>query len=307
MMKHEILHAEDGKPAESLELVVTDKSVGFLETNIRALELLIDKKLMEYKPESYMGDADLAKKDRAVLNAARKKLQQSRIALIGELMRPYVEFEDRCKALEKKVDAASRALDEIVKAKEGEEKDKKRKQIEQFWSSLNFDLFPLEKIFNPKWLNKTFKESDIIAEMETVIGKTYKDMKSCERYAAMYSLDAETVKAHYLMSLDVEETVSYCDELQRQKEVAAKEKAEREERERETALERQKREAVAEAVDAERRKAVSELADMAAGISEPPRRKEYVITVKCLDDELLRLKSAMNEIGIEFSVEELEF
>lgn len=307
-MRHEIVKEEE-MPAETMELVVTQKSVGYLETNIRRLELLVDKRLEDYRPENYMGDADLAKKDRAELNNGRKAIQRARINLIEELMKPYVEFEDRCKALEKKIDAASKALDEIVKAREREEKDRKRKQIELFWSTKGFDLFPLEKIFNDKWLNKTYKESDILSEMDASIDKTYKDLKNCERYAAMYSLDAETVKAHYLMSLDMEETISYCDELQRQKEVAAKEKAEREERERRQALEIQRSEVVRESLDAERERRISAIVDDAIGepVETKPVRKEYVITVKCLDDELLKLKEAMNAIGIEYSVEELEF
>lgn len=308
-MKHEIVKDVDAdKPAETLELVVTNKSLGNLETNIGRLELLVEKRLEDYKPENYMGDADLAKKDRAELNGAKKTIQQARIALIKELMKPYVEFEDRCKALEKKIDAASAALDEIVKRKEGEEKDKKRKTIEAMWAAKEFDLFPLEKIFNSKWLNKTYKESDIQAEIAAAIDKTYKDLKNCERYAAMYSLDEDTVKAHYLMNLDVEETLSYCDELQRQKEVAVKEKVEREEREHRQRLEAQRREVAEDALAAERSSRVSALVEAATEMSErKPERKEYVITVKCLPSELLKLKTAINALGIEFSAEELEF
>lgn len=76
MMRHEIVREEES-PAETMELVVTQKSVGYLETNIRRLELLVDKKLEDYKPESYMGDADLAKKDRAELNNGRKAIQRA--------------------------------------------------------------------------------------------------------------------------------------------------------------------------------------------------------------------------------------
>ena len=68
----------------------------------------------------------MAKKKRAELNTAKQKLTRSRIDLVKELMKPYEDFENRCKALEKKVDTASGYLDEIVKAKEQEEKDNKR-------------------------------------------------------------------------------------------------------------------------------------------------------------------------------------
>jgi hypothetical protein len=294
---------------ETLDLVVTEKSIGFLETNIEALENLVNKRLEDYKPENYLGDADLAKKDRAELNKAKEKIGRARIDLIAELMKPYNDFETRCKALEKKIEQASKALDEIVKQKENEEKELKRKVIEQFWTSKNFDLFPLEKIFNTKWLNKSFKESDILSEMDSRIEKTYKDLKVCERYSAMYGLEADSIKAHYLMNLDIEETISYCDELQRQKEIAQKEAAERAEREHKEKVLQQKEELWQEESNFENTQNVQNLAEMAlnGGVEVEEKRKEFVISVKCFDRELLSLKGALNELGIEFSVEELTF
>ena len=300
---------EEETPAESLELIVTEKSVGYLQTNIRGLELYIDKRLEDYKPENYDGDADLAKKDRAELNKATEKIKRARIDLINELMKPYKDFENRCMALEKKVAKASGLLDEIVKQKENEEKEQKKELIEQFWQCKNFDLFPLEKIWNPKWLNKTFKESDILAEMDARIEKTYKDLKVCERYSGMYNLDADTVKGHYLMNLDIEETVSYCDELERQKEIAQKEAEERAEREHQTKISKQKDEVWKEESNKERTQEIQSLASMAlnGGVPVPPSRKEFVISVCCFDEELLKLKSDMNALGIEFTVQELKF
>ena len=294
---------------ETLDLVVTEKSIGFLETNIEALENLVNKRLEDYKPENYLGDADLAKKDRAELNKAKDKIGRARIDLIAELMKPYNDFETRCKALEKKIEQASKALDEIVKQKENEEKELKRKVIEQFWISKNFDLFPLEKIFNTKWLNKSFKESDILSEMDSRIEKTYKDLKVCERYSVMYGLEADTIKAHYLMNLDIEETISYCDELQRQKEIAQKEAAERAEREHKEKVLQQKEELWQEESNFENTQNVQNLAEMAlnGGAEVEEKRKEFVISVKCFDRELLNLKGILNELGIEFSVEELTF
>lgn len=290
-------------PAKTLELVVTNKSVGFLETNISALEDYVEEKLKEYEPENYMGDADLAKKDRAELNKAKDKIARARKDLIAELMKPYEDFEDRCKALEKKIDNASGLLDEIVKVKENEEKESKRKKIALFWETKNFTLFPVDKIFNPKWLNKTYKESDILDEMDAIIERTYKDLKVIERY----SDDAETLKAHYLMNLDIAETIQYGDELQRQKEIAQKELEGREDREHEQKIRQQEKELYQEEKQQSKDNLVSNLVDEALGIVSKPQKKEFVVTVKCLDEELLKLKAAMNALGIEFSVQELTF
>lgn len=296
---------KENPQSQTLELVVTEKAVGYLETNIEALETYVKQKLEEYKPENYMGDADLAKKDRAELNKARDKISRARKELIAELMKPYNDFETRCKALEKMIDSASGALDEIVKTKEGEEKEQKRKKIELMWLTKNFDLFPLDKIFNPKWLNKTCKDKEILEEMDSVIERTYHDLKLIDKFAD----DAETLKAHYLINLDISETLDYGEELQKQREVAKREAEGRAEREHQEKINQQKEE-VAEQQRQEETD-VSSLVDEAMasmGHEIPkPQRKEYVITVKCFDNELQDLKVAMNNLGIEYSVQELTF
>ena len=296
------------KPVENLDLVVIQKSAGTLETNIEELEKFIDKRLEDYTPEKFKGDADSAKKKRAELNAGREKLKRSRIDLINELMKPYSEFEDRCKALEKKVDKASAALDEIVKAKENEEKENKRKKIELFWKTKEFDLFPLEKIFNEKWLNKTYKESDILDEMDAAIERTYKDLKTIEKFD-----DAETLKAHYLMNLDIAETLEYGEELKKQKEVAEREAKEREEREHNAQIQKQISETNEEKFNLENNRNIDNLAEMALAASKgekadlTEKKQEYVITVNLLQAELIKLKSAMNALGIEYEVEQVQF
>ena len=292
---------------DTLDLVVTEKSVGYLETNISALENLVEKRLEDYKPENYFGDADLAKKDRAELNKAKDKIGRARKDLIAELMKPYNDFEERCKTLEKKIDMASKALDEIVKLKENEEKETKRHSIELIWAAKNFDLFPLDKIFNPKWLNKTYKESDITKEIEEVIAKTYKDLKTIESFSDI----ADVLKAHYLMCLDIGDTLDYGEELKKQNEIAQKEKAERSEREHEEKVLQQKRDTYNEIEEKEKNAEVSDVASLALqsmGYEDPKEiRKEYVVSIKCFEREISALKLALNNLGIEFDIRELSF
>ena len=294
---------ENEVPAETLDLVVTEKAVGFLNTNIAQLELLVDKRLEDYKPENYMGDADLAKKDRAELNKASEQIKRSRINLINELMKPYQDFEDRCKALEKKIAKASASLDEIVKVKEQEEKDGKKHKIELQWLTKNFDLVPLDKIFNPKWLNKTYKFNDIDSEMDEAIKKIYSELKLIDRFAD----DAETLKAHYLINLDIGETMDYGEELQKQREVAKREAEGRAEREHTEKIEQQKEELEQERIEQNQNKSVESLVDEALGRETKKERREYVISVKCFDDEILQIKEILNSLEIEFGCEELTF
>lgn len=168
-------------PLNPLELRVTKNVVGVLETNIEQLEAYVTAKLEEYKPETYFGDADMARKDRAELNNSKKVLSQARIQLMRELMKPYSDFETRCKNLEKMIDTASGKLDDIVKTKEEEEKTAKKIRITEIWNSRNFTIVSLEKIFNPRWLNKTCKEKEIVTEIDAVIAHIYDDLKKIEK------------------------------------------------------------------------------------------------------------------------------
>ena len=300
---------EDIPETTELELVVINKTVGSLNTNISRLEEMVNERLKDYSPEKYKGDADSAKKDRAELNKAKSAIATSRRNIINELMKPYQDFEERCKALEKKIDMASIALDEIVKARESEEKERKRNCIEQYWLSKNFDLFQIDRVFNPKWLNKTFKETDIKRDIDTVIERTYKDLKTIEKYCSMNNIteSAEILKANYLVSLDMTSTLEFAEQLQVKKDLAEKEAEGREEREHQEQMEKQFRETAKEAREVESEKYIAE--QVATATNEPVEeiRKEYVISVKCTSEELVQLRCSMNAFGIEYSVQELEF
>lgn len=304
MMEAKKIKVVDKPPkTDRLELVVVEKTTGSLVTNINELEKFVDKRLEDYTVENFVGDADAAKKARAELNKAVESIKRERIDLINELMKPFEDVETRCKALEKKIGVVCGQLDEIVKQKEALEKERRKQKIELFWTTKNCDVITLDKIFNPKWLNKTYKEGDILDEMDAAIDKVYKDLKIIERF----SEDAETIKAHYLMNLDIEETMQYADELIRQKEIARKEAAEREQREHEEQLIRQNKETYKESSEIQKKQNISNLVDEAMGKTPKKVRKEYVISVKCFDEELLKLKTEMNRLGIEWSVQELTF
>ena len=291
--------------ANALQLVVTKNVTGVLETNIAGLELFVDEKLKSYTPETYLGDADAAKKDRAELNNAQKRLSQSRIQLMKELMKPYADFEARCKALEKKIGEASGKLDEIVKAKEAEEKAAKQERVNEIWKAKNCEVVPLEKIFNTKWLNKTTRESDIGAEMDEIIKRIYSELKIIEKYGD----DAETLKAHYLMCLNISDTMDYGEELAKQREAVAKEKAEREAREHNERIECQKAEERVENIRQERNEGIGDMAKAALGI-EPEEEKavEYVVTIRIKPSEVTMVKSILTSHDIEYAgFEKLDF
>ena len=277
-----------------LQLIVTENVIGKLETNISSLETFVAERLKEYSPELYNGDAVSAKKDRASLNSAKNQIAQSRRALMSELMKPYEDFETRCKKLEKAIELASDKLDEIVKVKENEEKTAKKSLIETVWENKNFNLFNLDKIFNQKWLNKTYKLTDIENEINIIIENTYKDLKTIEQY----SDNAELLKAKYLETLNIGDTLDWGEELKKNQKKIDTEATTRADREHEEKIISQKKEIISEAKDFAGRDKISSVVAQALEIEKSPSVKEYVVSFTATESQMLGVKNYLTMQGI---------
>lgn len=298
----------DITPVNPLALVVKENKVGYIVTNIADIENYVADKLTEYKPELYDGDSDAAKKDRAELNNSKKFLGQMRLQIMREAMKPYADFEARCKKLEKDIDAASAQLDEIVKAKEAQEKSLKQMRITEIWLSRGFNLVPLEKVQNPKWLNKSTKELEIADEIDAIIQRIYSDLKRIEMVSEV--CDAETVKAFYLDCLDIGKALDYGETLVKNRDAIKREAEERQKRELDEQIARQEKEQRREMVHLAKNEPVQSLAFDALDLAEEQKKpvvKDYVVSVQATAEQLNQLKAAMNALKIVFSVEELAF
>lgn len=292
-----------GNISTALSLVVKKETIGELDTNIADIEKFVSERIKDYAPDTYMGDADSAKKDRAELNKAKKSLADTRKAVIDRLMQPYRDFEARCRSLENLIDNASGKLDEIVKAKENEEKEAKRKLIQVDWESRRFDLFSLDKVFNPKWLNKTYKLTDVSNEITSIIEKTYKDLKTIEKFTE----DAEVLKAHYLICLDIGDTLDYGEELNKKRELAKKEAENRKEREHEEKIVTQGIEIYEESKELEKKSRMASLVADAMEEEVKETSHEYTITVDVTEKQILEIKNYLTLQGIEYDCRRLEF
>lgn len=240
---------------ENMELQIIDTPKGEVKTNLGDLQKFVAQKLTEYDPKNYTGDADSAKKARAELNKSADYVKLGRKKLEEYMRNPFSDTLDGLKTIEKDIKEASKNVDIIVKDKEQEEKDEKKSLIEAYWSATQFDLYSLDKIFNQKWLNKGYKIKDIKLEMESQQGKTLSDLKIIEKPGD----DVETLKALYLDSLDISETLKKADELKEKKEALKREEESRKERE----LQKQQNELGHEIVESDEKQESSNLASLA--------------------------------------------
>ena len=279
-------------------LVVLKNIVGVLETNIEELEEFVNSELERFSTDSSIEIAD-AKKDRAELNNSLKFLTSKRIEVINKCMEPYVDFEARCKVLEKKIKNLSEAIGANITLKENAEKEVKKAEIIELWNTKNFDLFKIDKVFNQKWLNKTTTIKEIEADIDTIINKTYSDIKIIERFP---DDDLITLKAMYFESLDIGKTLDRAEILKQNREIAEREKKQREERERAEKLESQKEELVEDMQKDVSGRTASFLASQVLGeeVDLDPVM-EYTMSFKARKSVLFALRDYMTEHGIEYT------
>jgi hypothetical protein len=221
-----------------LELKVIDAVVGKITTNAAQVLEATRNRCAEYKDiEKFIGREDVAKKERAQLNKAIKRADDMTKHIKDMWMAPLNEFEATMKLVKAEFKAASGGLDELVKGVEEREKADKRKAIEGYFNTKNFDLVPLDKIFNQKWLNKTAKIWEVRKEIDAIIADVYANIKVLEQMPE-YSATAKTL---YLETLDMGAALRQIETMKANAERIAKEQAEREERERREQIERNKK------------------------------------------------------------------
>jgi hypothetical protein len=197
-----------------LSLVVKEKTLGSLVTNARDIKSFVENKIKEYSVDDYQGDAKQAAKDKAELNAAAKTLNDRRIALEKEWNMPFQEFKDIITETTNMIKTASGKLDAIVKAKECEEKELKRNEITELWNAKNFNLVSLDRVFNPKWLNKTYKIETVAADIDLIINGITKDLEALENFGE----DTAILKDLYLSTLNLQTTLNKGAELKANRE-----------------------------------------------------------------------------------------
>ena len=222
-----------------LALIVKEKTLGSLVTNANDIKKYVSEKLKEYSVDNYTGDAKQAAKDKAEINNAIKTLNDRRIALEKEWNMPFQEFKGIITETIDMMKSASSKLDVIVKNEENKEKEEKRYKILGLWEAKKFNLITLDRIFNTRWLNKTYKLATIDVELDDIISRINGDLASLDAFGE----DTAVLKDLYLSTLNLQATLNKGAELKANRErliaMEAQKKAE-EEAKKAAAAEKQK-------------------------------------------------------------------
>ena len=281
-------------------------SLGNIETNIEAVLEAVREKSRQYQDVTkYEGDEKQAKDDRALLRK-QKDATKTTIESIKEAWnKPLEPFLSGAKEVLKQFDYAINTIDEWVKEGEAREDEKKRQDIKAYFDGKNFDLVPLEKFFNTKWLNKTFKMPDIKKEIDAAISAIYSNIKILENIAD----HGMTAKALYLQTLDMGEAMRQVEVLKANAERLAREEMNHQTREHQDQVSRNAAEERREEHQAAREEKVKSLADEALDIERPkaqgaaaaaPPLMEYTLRFRGTEQQLLKLREYMTAQGIAY-------
>lgn len=208
-------------PPLELNLKVVEQNIGTLNTNAAQLLERVKERLAFYSVDRYSGEnIAAAKKDKAELNNAAKLLNAERIRIEKEFMKPIETFKATVSETVNLINECSAKIDVIVKEVEQREKETKKSIIIEYFESLHFSLIDFDRLFNPKWLNKTTKLKDIQDEIQERIEKIQADLSVLERTG-----EAEA-KQYYLSTLNLDAALAKADEIKANRErLAALEKA----------------------------------------------------------------------------------
>ena len=205
-----------------LTLEVKELSLGKLTTNAQIILTTVKEKLAGYKAENYseanIGDA---KKDKADLNNAAKKLNDERLALERKWMTPFEDFKAVVTETVNAIKQASSQIDAVVKEVEQREKDEKKSRIVAMFDKTGCQLFTLDQIFRQDWLNKGTKEKDIEADINFAIDKVKSELAILDR------INEPEAKAYYLSTLNLDQALATADRIKANRERLAKIEAEK--------------------------------------------------------------------------------
>lgn len=185
---------------EELTLVINNpdeghflKSIGWNKEQIKEAVISITE---QYRGLAYTEEQlQEAKADRAKLNAMKKDISDRRIQVKNALLEPYNVFEAEVKEVVALIDEPIAMIDEQIVAYEERTKEEKRQALEKFFTENRADLPELitfDKIFNPKWLNKTSSLSSCKKEIKKAIEDITADLSVIRSsLSGKYSVYAE--------------------------------------------------------------------------------------------------------------------
>ena len=174
-----------------------------------------------------------AEQDKKALNEAYNKLHADRMSAYKEFDAVKKEMIATENLIKNKVDDINSQIKEL----DQHFIDEKQLEIAEYFSSLNFNLVSLDKIFDKKWLNKTCKNWE--KQIDEKIKKIEDDLELINNFGISEE-EKEEVKSFYLECLNISQARAQFD-AQKERREALRKKQEENTRQQEQALQAQQK------------------------------------------------------------------
>lgn len=274
------------KPAVMEFRLINPTEDGFLRTikwNKEELEAAVRQKIADYENVVYTEDnIQQAKSDRAELNKLTKAIEDRRKAVKKKINEPYDIFEAELKDILALIEKPVAIIDTQVKAFEDRQKDDKKQQIIAVYEEIIGDLkdvLPFEKVFDSRYLNKTYKLGTAQQEVRDKVQKVKTDLETIDSLDSRYKLNAKDI---YIKTLDLSKALAEnkrLADLEEKLEAENRRKAEEETERKRQAEEKEqerRREAERQAAEQEAEKEQAAVVEPSENAAEPVRNAEPV-------------------------------
>lgn len=194
-----------------IEQVAIPEKIAF---NYEELKQELPDKVKMYETLVYTDDQiKSAKADRADLNRLKKALNDERIRREKEYMQPFNTFKAQINEIIGIIDKPVKLIDERIKDFEEQQKQEKKKKIEEYFnSSLHPCWLKFEQIWDDKWLNasmamKTVKDSIdtkiafVNADINTLSDLSEFAFEAIETYKTTLDLNKSIAEGHRLSEM----------------------------------------------------------------------------------------------------------
>lgn len=263
--------------------LISPTESGFLkhiEWNKEELLMAVRNKVASYEGIVYTEETvKSAKDDRAELNNLVKAIDERRKRVKEVINQPYAEFEKELKEITDLIKKQSAEIDEQVKAFEDAEKEEKKAKImEAYENSIGNleEILPFSKVFDQRYLNKTYKLETAISGIQKRIEQVKTDLETIESVCGTYKLNAKDV---YVRTMDLSKAMAEEKRLKDLEEKLEAERIRKEEEQKEIERQRKAEEEriAAEKAEAEKKQSVPEMPqDVPAEQVAVPEKEENV-------------------------------
>lgn len=172
------------------------------EEIIQEMEPTVNEKASIYYSNE---DIPVAKKDRAKFNTFKKAINDERIRMKKEYMKPFEEFEAKVKDINALADKAVIVIDKQIKEYEDNQKREKLAKIKALWTQMAVpEGLTMEKVYEERMLNTSFSMKKVETCFELAIGKFNRDMATLAALPE-FGFEAQQV---YISTFDINKALA---------------------------------------------------------------------------------------------------